>query len=503
MGTGKLVAVYAPFALNGVRYKTTGHTGTSNKASCDAGEARPWEPCHGWSAEYSMPVGLRAGGRCREEPFCHLVGEHDGRRVRDERPPIWANVATGVDGAGQLTGWLSEPRAARCGRRQRRHPPRHDVRLDRVSRVVPAGRGPRLVLHDGYGRLCESPHALGNITHRNVDDPRSTAGRWGLPSTATSRQWSRSGQAVVGRALRALAERAECSHPTRGWLAHVQVPLLRQEHQSLDQSNHVRGLGGVSLGGRPTLAFHTLRAGVPAGSGPTTPVSLLGDGTQGVLLATQDGGRTPWVNVSTGLTRQPARRDPPVQVRGDVVAPAEQRVVDPVRRPRSRGAKGIGLPTRAGVSNLEVGGVFDGAVANLADGDDFTVMERGICHGEPAAAPSARRRPSAARPTSRDREGDHEMRRGHRHASLLGLAALVAAAFGPHESARAGTPPPGKSGPEGGAPDPAIERIAGDLKGAKPFPVEDQEGARGPGLRPGRPTRASPPRPEDKSGQGR
>lgn len=70
------------------------------------------------------------------------------------------------------------------------------------------------------------------------------------------------------------------------------------------------------------------------------------------------------------------------------------------------------------------------------------------------------------------------MRRGHRHASLLGLAALIAAAFGPHESARAGTPPPGKSGPEGGAPAPAIERIAGDLKGTKPFPVEDPKKAR-------------------------
>lgn len=385
-GDGKLVAVYAPFALNGVRYKTTSHTGTSNKASCDAGEARPWEPCHGWSAEYSMPVGSALAGGSVDAVSATWWGSTTVVAFKTSDRKIWANVATGVDGAGQLTGWLTEPVLLAADADS------GDIHLGTmyVSTAPPASFPQDEVL-----ALFYTTGAGGSANHRmrwatsptatwTTRDPLLAGGASvdgdESPVVAVWPGRSRGGPsfASVGGACGVFP--ARISGPTRSFRF---LCYDKSTDRWTDRTTSA-GLGGVSLGRRPTLAFHTLRAGVAAGSGPTTPVSLLGDGTQGVfLLATQDGGRTPWVNVSTGVS---ATSPPGATLQFKFVEtswPQRNNVSLTLYADRDlTSVKGIGLPTRDGVSNLAVGGVFDGAVsANLADGDDFTVMERGICHG--------------------------------------------------------------------------------------------------------------------------
>ncbi len=142
------------------------------------------------------------------------------------------------------------------------------------------------------------------------------------------------------------------------------------------------GGSGVSKGGRPSIAVHTLRAAAPAGSPPNTPVYPLEDRRAVFIIAVQDDANVPWINVSTGVSAS----SPPgaamhfhfvetsvAQKDGKSLALYADRELSAV--------KGLGLCADDPGAMRSLG-IFDGGFhAELKDGNDFHVMEQGICRG--------------------------------------------------------------------------------------------------------------------------
>lgn len=397
---GRLFALYTSASQDRVSYRSSPHTGNSNRGGCSSGQGRAFEPCQSFATPYDPslydPIVLTGGVTVRSIAAVPWQGMFVvAYRTGDGK--VYVQRATDLVG-DVLTGWASAPRLVAddvAG---------EDVELTPMYVATTHGYPAAEVLAIFYTRGTSGTHAF-----RYTLDPSDPIASW---SAAKDVSLNSGGGAIQGfnapgvTVWPAPSASAPMHHSDVGQACGVfpgstsgsalkLLCYLKDTDRWIDLSAALRdGSGNTAVvshdHSRPSIAFHTFRVAADDGAAPDAPVGYLGDGRRGqFFVIVQPPGAAPVLYVSTEVSpvMPPStalrviplefgwegKDDLPVSLYADRDVSAVK-AIQFARHPACSGCSERDW--------LKVYGMVDGSYkASLGAKNDFQVMELGICRG--------------------------------------------------------------------------------------------------------------------------
>lgn len=404
----RLYIGYANLARSKVLYRWSAHTGNRDNGGCGkAGSTgAPFQPCHEFSA-----TGPISGAF--EVPYVSgvvtsvSVLEWKGKLVvayRTNDGKIWVNVATGSsEPGGELTGWSNPPKEVTSSDPLSLA---DSIEIELSPMYVSTAQGypasELLAIFYTSGTGSAAVHRM-HYTASSTADP---LGAWAREDVKHSDGTAVPGGVTAGVTVWPGRSASGANYSAVGYACGVFPGVFvpgtttppappRQPAKLLcfDKSTRNRwtDLTASSMPGveaffrRPGIAFHSLRAAAPAGSGPLDLVTALdpSDPTKGqFFVVSQDSGWVPHVRVGT-MVGQYTPPSSTMKLQGLQTSHLFQDNALALFADRDVSAiKAVGVRTLEVGNSFELAGIFDAAYhVNLKDQNDFRVMEHGTCVG--------------------------------------------------------------------------------------------------------------------------